>query len=393
MADITKFTPPSWLEDQDAETIHARMMERLPEDIDDTEGGFPWDFTKPSALEKAELLEFNMMETAKVMHYMFAYGIYLDYHAKGYGMERKGASYASGTVTVTGSPNTVIPAGFLFAVPASGDNAAITFSTLEEATITTDGTVDIAVQATEAGTTGNVAADTIVIMASPTIIGINHITNQNAITGGAAEEDDESLRQRIKERLESSDASFVGCDADYKRWAKEVEGVGEVIIIPEWDGAGTVKVVVFDANGQPANAKTVGDVLDYIVSPEDRDSRKAPIGATVTVVAPTEKKIKVACNITFERGTNHATVIAEIKTRLNEYLDQARENGAIKRNKVGSTIIGTDGVSDYDTLLINDSKVNSIAVAQDEYPVLGSLTTEGVTDEYAELFEEGEGNG
>ena len=64
MADITQFVPPSWLEDQDAETIHARMMQSLPEDIDDTEGGFPWDFTKPAALEKAELLEFNLMETA-----------------------------------------------------------------------------------------------------------------------------------------------------------------------------------------------------------------------------------------------------------------------------------------------------------------------------------------
>ena len=230
-------------------------------------------------------------------------------------------------------------------------------------------------------------------MASPTIIGINRITNSSAITGGAAEEEDDALRQRIKERLESADASFVGCDADYKRWAKEVEGVGEVIVIPEWDGAGTVKVVVFDANGQPANAKTVGDVLDYIVSPDDRDSRKAPIGATVTIVAPTETKINVACNITFERGANHTTVIAAIKTRLNAYFDQAREAGAIKRNKIGSTIIGTDGVADYDTLLINDSKFNSIAVAKDEYPTLGSLQTEGVIDTTAELFEGGESNG
>lgn len=389
MADITQFTPPSWLEDQDAESIHARMMKSLPDDIDDTEGGFPWDFTKPSALEKAELLEFNMMETAKLMHYMFSYGIYLDYHAKGYGMERKGASYASGTVNITGSPNTVIPAGFLFAVPASGDNAAVTFETLEEATISTDGTVEIPIQATEAGTIGNVAADTIVIMASPTIVGINRITNEKAITGGAAEEDDESLRQRIQESLESSDASFVGCDADYKRWAKEVEGVGEVIVIPEWDGAGTVKVVVFDSNGEPANEKTIGDVLDKIVAPDDRDKRLAPIGATVTIVAPTEIKIDVACNITFERGTNHETVIKAIKDRLNEYFDQAREAGAIRRNKVGSTIIGTDGVSDYDTLLIEGGKENSIAVAKDEYPVLGSLQTEDVADTTAELYEEG----
>lgn len=393
MDEQIKFVPPPWLEEQDAETIHERMMQALPDDIDDTEAGFPWDFTKPTALEKAELLEFHMMETAKIMHYMFAYGIYLDYHAIAHGTSRKPASAASGRIKITGSPGAIIPEGFLFAVPATGDTEAITFYTTQEAEIGIDGTVDIPIKASEAGNGGNVAADTIVIMVSPSISGIEHITNLEATTGGSAEEDDEALRQRIKEICEASDASFVGCDADYKRWAKEVEGVGEVIVIPEWDGAGTVKVVVFDANGQPANAKTVGDVLDYIVSPDDRDSRKAPIGATVTIVAPTETKINVACNITFERGANHATVIAAIKTRLNAYFDQAREAGAIKRNKIGSTIIGTDGVADYDTLLINDSKFNSIAVAKDEYPTLGSLQTEGVIDTTAELFEGGESDG
>lgn len=270
MADITSFVPPAWLEGQDAETIHQRMMQNLPDDIDDTEGGFPWDFTKPTALEKAELLEFNMMETVKIMHYMYAYGIYLDYHAQGYGIERRQAVRASGTLQITGSPGTVIPEGFLFAVPASGDTAAITFYTSEEATIGLDGTVDIPIVATEAGTTGNVAANTIVIMASPTIIGISNITNEDALTGGAAEEDDETLRQRIKEMLESSDASFVGCDADYKRWTKEVAGVGDAIVIPEWDGAGTVKVVVLDLNGEPANSNIVEDVYNHIVS--DRKS-------------------------------------------------------------------------------------------------------------------------
>ena len=48
-----EFKAPSFLNDQDAETIHKRMMEELPPDIDDTEGGFPWDFTKPTALEKS----------------------------------------------------------------------------------------------------------------------------------------------------------------------------------------------------------------------------------------------------------------------------------------------------------------------------------------------------
>lgn len=375
MADITSFVPPAWLEGQDAETIHRRMMQNLPDDIDDTEGGFPWNFTKPTALEKAELLEFNMMETVKIMHYMFAYGIYLDYHAQSYGIKRRKAVRSSGILQITGSPGTVIPEGFLFAVPSSGDTAAITFYTSEEATIGLDGTVDITVVATEAGTAGNVAANTVVIMASPTIIGISSITNPTELTGGAAEEDDETLRQRIKEMLESSDESFVGCDADYKRWAKEVAGVGDAIVIPEWGGAGTVKVVVFDLNGAPANDTIVEDVYTHIVSPEDRDKRLAPIGATVTVVTPTKKPIKVSFKLTTEAGQDRNKIIVTIKSGIEKYLATTREDGMIRRNQIGSIIMSVEGVEDYENLKVNDQTTN-LVVNLDEYPCLETLAVE-----------------
>lgn len=51
MATIPAFSAPDWLKTETAEQIQARMMESLPPDIDDTEGGFPWDFTYPTALE------------------------------------------------------------------------------------------------------------------------------------------------------------------------------------------------------------------------------------------------------------------------------------------------------------------------------------------------------
>jgi len=377
-----EFVPPLWLEAQDAETIHERMMQALPDDIDDTEGGFPWDFTKPTALEKAELLEYHMMETLKIMHYMFAYGVYLDYHAKAYGLTRKAASPASGILQITGSPGAVIPKGFLFAVPAAGDSEAITFFTTEETQIGFNGKVEIPIQASEDGQSGNVAADTIVIMASPTISGIESITNHDATTGGTAEEDDESLRQRIKEICESADKSFVGCDADYKRWAKECEGVGDVIIMPEWAGAGTVKVVLLDSNGQPANQKIVEAVFDYIVSPNDRDRRKAPIGATVTVAAPTTVTINISCTLSIAESESRSEIIEKIKEGIKRYFDsvqkeaqQQSQKANIKRNRIGSIIIGTDGVADYANLKLNGAAEN-IRLARDERPTVGSFTAE-----------------
>lgn len=367
-----EFVPPAWLDEQSAEVIHERMMNNLPAGIDDTEAGFPWDFTKPTALEKAELLQFHVMEALKIMHYMFAYGIYLDYHAESYGMERKPAVKAAGYVQIIGSPGTVIPKGFEVAVPAVGDEAAITFVALEETTIEYDGIAVIQVEALEAGVKGNVAADSIVIMVSP-ISGIEKITNKEKLLGGCVAEDDESLRQRIEEYLKHANVSYVGCDYDYKRWAKEVPGVGDVYVLPEWAGPGTVKVVLKDANGQPANDQIVLAVYDHIISPDNRDKRKAPIGATLTVVAPSKKTIDISCNITFDDEVDVDVCIANVKESIERYFETVQNDRVIKRNRIGSIIIGTDGITDYSELTINGSTEN-IVVGKDEYPEIGVLS-------------------
>ena len=370
MPDTFTFVPPSWLESQDAETIHRRMMGNLPADIDDTEGGFPWDFTKPTALEKAEMLQYEVMETLKTMHYMFAYGIYLDYHAEAYTLRRRGSVAASGDLTIHGSPGTVIPKGFLFAVPAKGSSSAITFAANEEVTLDYNGDATVSVTCTEYGTIGNVAADTIVIMVSP-ITGIKSITNEEEQTGGAAEEDDETLRERIREYLKTVNVSFAGCDSDYKRWSLELDSVGSVVVIPEWNGPGTVKVVVLDRNSVPANEIILAEVYDHIVSPDDRDKRLAPIGATVSVVAPTTKNISVSCDITLESGAVLADIESEIAASITEYIRSG--TNIVRLAKIGSIILGTDGVADYDDLTLNGDTEN-IPVAKDEYPMLYALT-------------------
>lgn len=370
MADTSTFVPPSWVENQDAGVIHQRMMDLLPEDIDDTEGGFPWDFTKPSALEKARLVEFELLEALKCMHYMFAYGIYLDYHAEAYGLSRRGSVAASGELTITGDPGTVIPAGFHFAVPAQGEAAAIIFRTHEEATIDEVGTATVTVTCTETGKIGNVAADTIVIMVYP-IVGVRSITNETALTGGAEEEDDDTLRERIREYLKTINVSFAGCDSDYKRWSMELDDVGSVRVMPEWDGPGTVKVVVLDRNGEPANSVIIENVLNHIVSPGNRDNRLAPIGATVTVVAPTLKDITISCNLTLENEADPAGVLAALTEAITNYIHSGLPT--IKIAKIGSLILGTEGVADYNTLKINGDTEN-VDVNVDEYPVLTSLS-------------------
>jgi len=60
--------------------------------------------------------------------------------------------------------------------------------------------VSAAITAADAGTSGNVAAGTIVLLSSP-ISGITDVTNHNATSGGAAKETDVGLRIRTKQSI------------------------------------------------------------------------------------------------------------------------------------------------------------------------------------------------
>ena len=372
---IPEFTPPSFLNDQDAETIHKRMMENLPPDIDNTENGFPWDFTKPTALEKAEMLEFHLVETLKIMFPMWAYDEWLDYHAKGRGITRKPENPASGELLITGVPGTTIPAGFRFAAPATADTPAIEYQTTEKYTIGEDGTVRVQVTAVEPGIKGNVPANTVTLMMTP-IKGITSITNEASITGGTEVESDDELRNRIMEIDAASEASFVGSDGDYKRWAEEVPGVGTALVMPEWAGPGTVKVVVIDANGQPANQAIITAVYNNIMSPDDRLQRKAPIGATVTVEAPTAKEINYSFTLELKAGENQETVLERFKAQLRTYYVEAKKEGVVRYNRVISILTNTEGVKDFTGLTMNGGTIN-IELGEDEYPVTGTIDPTG----------------
>lgn len=50
-----EFTIPKIFEGNSATEIEERMLARLPEDIDKMPGGFAYDFTMPTAIEKDDI--------------------------------------------------------------------------------------------------------------------------------------------------------------------------------------------------------------------------------------------------------------------------------------------------------------------------------------------------
>lgn len=376
------FVPPEWHRGETAEEIQARMMERLPPDIDNIEGGFPYDFTMPTALEEDEIMNFVLIETLKIMFPAWSYDRWLDYHAAAVGLTRRSANPASGIVTIKGVQGTQIPVGTILCVPAVGDVPAIEYRTIEIAYIgeapegESYGSVDVHVTAVIPGPGGNVKADTIVIMSVP-IKGIASITNSSPVTGGTEEEDDDSLYERIREREQDDGESYIGNDADYIRWAKEVNGVGTVLVDTQYEleHPNWVRLIILDANGQPANDVILQAVYKHIMNPDTRSiDRLAPIGAILVVEAPTGCELSIAITgLQLEAGATQDDVIASFKSALDDYYVQAKAEGVIFWNEVHAVLTRTAGVHDFSAMTINGGTEN-ITLEAAQYPVTKEVT-------------------
>jgi uncharacterized phage protein gp47/JayE len=373
------------------------MMNALPDDIDKSELQIPWDFTRPAAIEKAEFVQFELNETIKIIFPHWAEGAWLDLHAEVEGLKRRPSNKASGNLLVTGRAGIVVEKGFQFATPAS-----VTASVIFEATETVifDGEPDgrgqvtaaVPIQATEGGREGNVPPDTIILMVVPPKDGsITYVTNPEPTTGGVPEESDDDLRERVLEAIRRG-ISYAGRDADYVRWAKEVPGVGQVVVDPEWDDpslpeqfhwidgegrrrcAGAVRLFIVDGNGVPANEQIIEAVYNYIVSPDDRIERLAPIGATVTVVPPAPVVIDITARVTLKDEERLETVTERFRNNLYQYWITAALEKSVKYVYVGSTLAETAGIANYAhaTFFVNGA-ADDVPITIGQFPVTGEV--------------------
>lgn len=362
-----EFTPPEFVDGAEPEEIQQRMMDALPDGIDDMPGGFPYDFTMPTAIEKSELIQFHLVRTLMLMFPQYAWGDWLDLHAAAAGIERRPAGYASGSVTVTGDPGTVIPYGAIFCTEATDSTPALEYAADSMAIIPESGSVTVEVTAVEAGRESNTKKNT-VVFALTSIKGLSTVNNPDDITGGTDVESDEDLLERIEEENFRDGATFIGNDSDYIRWAKEVVGVGDCIVVPTWNGPGTVKLIIVDSNGEPANARLIEAVYDHIVSPHDRSLRLLPTAcAELTVEAATTKKISYTCTgLVYDDTTDIPTIVSQFKELVMKEYSEAKVEGILVYNQVRPLITDIPGVSDFDTFLMNGAEEN-IPLSNDEY--------------------------
>lgn len=141
----------------------------------------------------------------------FATGINLDHVGKYIGIQRREAVKATGEATFSGDDGTDIPEGFVI---ETDTEEPVQFETTEAGTIS-GGSAILEIQALEAGTAGNVEADTITVIVNP-LSGLSSVTNANATgdedsgyTQGAERETDAEFRQRYRDSVAKGGASTI----------------------------------------------------------------------------------------------------------------------------------------------------------------------------------------
>lgn len=321
-------------EAREQDEILSELQENTSTDASSYEGTFTYDVLAANSIEFAKQ-EVEREQAYKAAFAKTSWGDYLAMRAEEHGIFRRQAVKAKGTVTITGTG--VVPLNSLFQT-----ESGITFQTTKAATITRSG--DIPVECTTGGTIGNVEAGTITVIPM-SIPGISSVTNAEATYDGFDEEDDASLYNRLIFKVRQPATS--GNKNEYIQWVTSIAGVGKVVVLPLWNGNGTVKVLLTDSNGNPASGSLQKTVADYIESVR-------PIGATVTVAAPDIFEVKIAITPLDSKNADAAA----IKTVVNAYFGSHQfANIRVTCAMIGKMILedSSCGVNDYESLTVNGS--------------------------------------
>jgi uncharacterized phage protein gp47/JayE len=172
------------------------------------------------------------------------------------GMSRKDPVAATGTAALKGTPGVELLLGSTLKHFVTGE----LFTAKSSAKIGTDGTATALVEAQTVGVALNDLTGALVLTSPPLDMDAA-ATFIGKTKGGEDPETIESLLARYLDILQSPPAG--GADYDYRRWALEVEGVADALVIPRRRGGGTVDVVITASTGAPS-AEVIAACLTHI---------------------------------------------------------------------------------------------------------------------------------
>ena len=210
---------------------------------------------------------------------------------------------------------------------------------------------------------------------------------------GEDEEGTEELRQRYFATLPTM--TLDGNVAQYSKWCRTFEGIGNYKIFPLWNGKNTVKVSILSSENTVASQKLISDFQKYLdpadetindtVTAENYPQGRgmgmgiAPIGAIVTVTTASELAINIAATVVFKEGYSEAVGLQD---SINEYLHSINyNNNLVSYVAISALFQNNPCISLVVDITINGAKTN-ITLGNEQIAKIGTFTVN-----------EGEGNG
>ena len=205
----------------------------------------------------------------------------------------------------------------------------------------------------------------------------------NTTVIGEDEESTEHLRRRYFQELQSP--AFGGNVTDYVNFTNELDGVGAVKVESQWNGPGTVKVIITDAALQPPNNDLVSRVQSAI-DPEVNQGVGvgiAPIGHTVTVVGANSTVINISAYFVYKPGYSYNMLTDNLNSAFRAHIDELNMSWEIGDNIVVRTaglisdFLAVQGVVDVLNLKINGYNSN-LTLSNSRVAAYGTLIDTGV---------------
>ncbi|MGG4341021.1 baseplate J/gp47 family protein [Paenibacillus lautus] len=381
MADL-----PLYLLDQTEENIMNRMLNKVPSDIDKSEGSFIWDAQAPvafmlseAALWAQELLRRGFASTVASDHPDIR-SAELDLRTAEHGITRREAVASSGSVVFTGKPGTTVPAGTYVATPAdegSGESS-VEYVTTSGVTLSDLGTGAAPIRAVTPGSNGNVPAGVIQLMMT-SVSGVTSVTNPEPTRSGTDTESDQSLLERFYAKVRSQGTS--GNKAQYMQWANEIAGVGGVEVAPLWKGPGTVGLYLIDTDKRAASQDIVNAVQQHIDPSQDGQGEGvAPAGPVITVMPAAEVPIDISVKV--QRTQEQPSTMDEIRKLIEDgvrtYLQQIafnRKDPLVRYTRIAAVLLDIPIIIDYSDLTINGhTEQQNIEIGSGQVAVLGTVS-------------------
>lgn len=349
-------------EDMTFENILKRALDRVNNSIDKRQGSIIYDSIAPAAAELAlTYIEMDFIHGKLDAENLFEDELEL-FVGQRTGMQRKQATKAirKGIFSKADGSFFNVETGSRF----TGED--LYYKVMEKIN---DG--EFKLECEEPGDVGNDYVGP--LMPVDYIDGLAKAEVTDILVPGYNAESDLSLLTRYYERIRTPVTS--GNIYHYRNWAKEVEGVGDVKVIPLWAGDNTVKVVIVDDNMLPAEPGLVEKVQNYIdPGSKGLGEGQAPIGAFCTVVSATGKAIDITFKVTRDANYTVGQIKDNVENNIKEYLKSiAFKEDMVSYAKIGAIILDSEGVLDYTDLKVNNG-ISNIAIGNEEVAVLGEVT-------------------